>query len=229
MRRNTVSEIMTKDVVSVRERAGYREIVETLAQHRLSAVPVVDEDGRVIGVVSEADLMHKAELAEDDTVRRLLQRKRVRIARAKAGADVAEDLMTAPAVVIGPHEKVATAAKLMEAERIKRLPVVDDHGRLVGVVSRVDVLRQYLRSDDEIRRDVVDEVMVRTLWMDPTKLSIKVDRGVVVLGGAVDRRSTIPLVLGLVRTVAGVVDVVNHLSYHYDDIRHPARHSEFAT
>jgi CBS domain-containing protein len=229
MKRHTVDEIMTKDVVSVRARTGYKEIVATLAEHRLSAVPVVGEDGRVLGVVSEADLMHKAELVDTTTPPRWLLRKRVRTARTKAGADVAEELMTAPAVVIGPRETVAAAARLMDAERIKRLPVVDDGGRLVGIVARADVLRQFLRDDADIRREVINDVLVRALWIDPAELTITVDRGVVAIAGTVDRRSDIPVVAGLVQTVAGVVDVVNNLSYRYDDVRNRPRRGELVT
>jgi CBS-domain-containing membrane protein len=226
MKRHTVGEIMTKDVVSVRASTGYKEIVATLAEHRLSAVPVVGEDGRMLGVVSEADLMHKVEFTDHTTPPRLPLHKRVRTARTKAGADIAVDLMTEPAVVIGPGETVAAAARLMDAERIKRLPVVDDDGRLVGVVARADVLRQFLRDDEEIRREVIEDVLVRALWIDPTELTITVDRGVVALAGRVDRRSDLPIVSGLVQTVAGVVDVVNSLTYRYDDTRNPPRRDD---
>ena len=223
MKRRTVGEIMTKDVVLVRASTGYKEIVATLADQRVSAVPVVDDDGRVIGVVSEADLMHKVEFADHATPPRLLPGKRMRTARAKAGGDFAEELMSTPAVVIGPHETVAAAARLMDVERIKRLPVVDGDGRLVGIVARADVLRQFLRDDEEIRREVIDEVLVRGLWIDPAELTITVERGVVVLDGTVDRRSELPIVSGLIQTVAGVVDVVNNLRYRYDDARLRAR------
>jgi CBS domain-containing protein len=214
---------MTKDVVSVRASTGYKQIVGTLAERRLSAVPVVDADGRVLGVVSEADLMHKVEFADHVTPSRLLLRKRVRAARAKAGGDFAEELMTTPAVVIGLHETVAAAARLMDAERIKRLPVVDGDGRLVGLVARADVLRQFLRDDEEIRREIIDEVLARGLWIDPAELTVTVDRGVVVLAGTVDRRTDVPIVSALVRSVAGVVDVVNNLRFRVDDLRHRSR------
>jgi CBS domain-containing protein len=165
MRKHTVAEVMTQDVVSVPESAGYREIVEALANREVSAI----------------------------------------------------DLMTAPAVVIGPRDKVTTAAKLMDAEKVKRLPVVDEHGNLVGIVSRGDVLRLFLRTDEDIRREVRDEVLLRTLWIDPDKLTVEVAQGVVTLGGTLDRRSAIGIVVEIVQSVAGVVDVVSHLSYHYDD------------
>jgi CBS-domain-containing membrane protein len=221
MRKHSVAEIMTRDVVTVRESASFREIVEALASHRISAVPVVDTDGNVVGVVSEADLLHKVEFAGEESRSRLFERKQVRSAREKAGAGSAIDLMSAPAVVIGEHESVATAAKIMDAERVKRLPVVTLYGKLVGIVSRGDVLRLFLRTDEDIRREVEDDVFVRTLWIDPKNLSITVKDGVVTLAGAVDRRSTIGLVVSIVASVAGVVDVIDHLSYHFDD-RHRA-------
>jgi len=219
MRRHSVEEIMTRDVVSVRETSGYKEIVETLASHALSAVPVLDDDGRVLGIVSEADLLHKIEFAGFDPQVRLFERKRVRTARAKAGAETALELMTSPAIVISERETAAAAAKLLDTERVKRLPVVDETGRLVGIVSRGDLLRLFLREDQDILAEVRDEVLLKTLWIDPTDLGIEVDRGVVTLTGTLDRRSALPLVVRLVETVAGVVDVVDHLSYHYDDIR----------
>jgi CBS-domain-containing membrane protein len=214
---------MARNVVTVRPTTGFKEIVETLANHRLRAVPVVGEDDRVLGVVSEADLMHKAELAGDRTPAGLLHRKRVRTARAKANAGIAADLMTAPAVVIAADETVTTAAKLMDDQRIRWLPVADSCGRLVGVVTRSDVLRQYLRKDEAIRREILDEVLVRAMWIQPTALDVTVDRGVATLGGTLDRRGDIEIVRDLVRTVAGVVDVVCHLSYRYDDPHRPPR------
>jgi CBS domain-containing protein len=226
MRKHTVAEIMTRDVVSVPESAGYKEVVEALANREVSAVPVIDTEGRVLGVVSEADLLHKAEYAGQPPAK-LWQRKRIRTARAKAGADVAADLMTAPAVVIGPSDRVATAAKLMDAESVKRLPVVDEHGQLVGIVSRSDVLRLFLRADEDIRREVRDKVLLRTLWIDPENITVEVAQGVVTLGGTLDRRSTIALVVKIVQSVAGVVDVVSHLSYHYDDRKARPEHQSY--
>jgi predicted transcriptional regulator len=170
-------------------------------------------------VVSEADLLHKIEFAGHEPHAALFERKRVRKARGKAAADTAADLMTAPAVVIGAHESVAAAAKVMDTERVKRLPVVGREGQLVGIVSRGDVLRLYLRTDDDIRNEVRDEVFLRTLWIDPTNIAVDVTDGVVTLAGTLDRRSTIPLVMQIVASVAGVVDVIDHLSYHFDDRR----------
>lgn len=217
MRRWSVQDVMTTDVVTVDQSAGYKEIVDALAKHAVSALPVVDGDRRVLGVVSEADLLHKMEFAGLEPHVHLLERKRRRTARNKATADTARDLMSAPAVVVRPNEPLANVAKLMDAERVKRLPVVDESGRLVGIISRRDLLRVYLRDDEAIRDEIVTQVLLRTLWIEPNTITVEVSRGVVTLSGTVDRRSTVPLVVRLVEGVGGVVDVVDQLTYHYDD------------
>lgn len=224
MKRWTVGDVMTQRVVTVGEATPYKEVVEMLAEHSVSAVPVVTEDRRVVGIVSEADLLHKMEFAGLEPHVRLLERKVRRIARAKAAADTAGDLMTSPAIVIGASESLTTAAKLMDAERVKRLPVVDEHGHLAGILSRRDLLRVYLRDDAGIRHEVTEDVLLRSLWIEPDTLSVTVEQGMVTLAGTVDRRSTVPLVVRMVESVPGVVDVVNHLSYHHDDTADLNRH-----
>jgi CBS domain-containing protein len=224
MKRWAVGDVMTVTVVTVGADTPYKEIVELLARNAVSALPVVTDDLRVVGVVSEADLLHKMEFAGLEPHVRLLERRRRRLARAKAAADSAGDLMSAPAVVIGPAESLTTAARLMDAEGVKRLPVVDHHGDLVGILSRRDLLRVYLREDEAILADVTDEVLLRTLWIEPGTVTVVVKGGVVTLAGTVDRRSTVPLVVRLVEAVAGVVEVVDHLSYHYDDTADLNRH-----
>jgi CBS-domain-containing membrane protein len=228
MKRYTVGDVMTTEVVTIHRSCGYKEIVEALADHRLSALPVVDDDRRVIGVVSEADLLYKMEFPGWDPHARLLERKHVRAAREKAGADDAAHLMTAPAVVVGPDTSVTAAAKLMDAEHVKRLPVTDDAGRIVGVVSRKDLLSLFLRDDEDIRREVVDEVLVRIMWIDPARVNVSVDRGVVTLDGTLERRSSMTIINDLVAHLAGVVDVVGNLTYRIDDIRYPYDSGSYA-
>lgn len=216
MQRWLVRDVMTKDVVTVTAGTPYKEVVDLLAQHAIGAVPVVGSDGRVVGMVSEADLLHKLEFGGQPQARRPGNRRH-RTGRAKASADTAADLMSAPAVVVSPAATLTAAAALMEAKGVKRLPVVDPARRIVGILSRRDLLRVYLRGDAAIREDIVTDVLVRTLWLDPSHLRVTVDRGVVTLAGTVDRSSTITLLVGLVAAVPGVVDVVDHLSYHIAD------------
>lgn len=125
--------------------------------------------------------------------------------------------MSAPAIVVRPSERVAAAAQLMDRQTVKRLPVVDDDGHLVGIVSRGDLLRIYLRHDETIRDEVVNEVVVGALWIDPATVSVAVDGGVVRLSGTTDRRSTREILAQMASTVTGVVAVVNDLSFDYDD------------
>jgi CBS domain-containing protein len=213
----TVEDVMTRPAVAVPQSTPFRDIVETLATHAVSAVPVIDTDRRVVGVVSEADLLHKLESPVGEPHRRFLQRKKRRAAQAKASANDAHDLMSAPAIVVGPAEPVAAAAQLMDRERIKRLPVVDDERHLIGIVSRGDLLRIYLRDDGAIRDEVVNEVLVGALWIDPAIISVTVDQGVVRLRGQTDRRSTREILVGMVATVSGVVRVISELTFDYDD------------
>lgn len=212
-----VRDVMTDMVVVVREDTGYKDIVDALADFKVSAVPVVDADGRVLGVVSEADLLHKMEFGGADGHLGLLHRRRQRAAQQKATGDTAADLMSAPAVCVAPSAAVGEAARLMEAEHVKRLPVVDVEGRLVGIVSRRDLLRVYLRPDTAIEREVASEVLRRTLAVEPGDVEVEVSAGVVRLTGNTDRRSTADIAVRLARAVDGVVDVVDELTYRYDD------------
>lgn len=212
-----VFDVMSTDVASVREDASFHEIVSVLADREISAVPVVDAGGRVLGVVSEADLLYKIEFSDGADSGRLLERRARRHARRKAAGDVAADLMTAPAVTVPAGSTVVTAAQLLESNGVKRMPVVDDLGRLAGVVSRRDLLKVFLRSDTRIRDEVVDEVLGRVLWIAPSEIAVRVDGGVVTLEGELEQRSLVSVVLRFVRSVDGVVDVIDRLTYRIDD------------
>jgi CBS domain-containing protein len=215
MKQWKVSDVMTTPVVSVREDTPYAEIVGTLANDKISAVPVQDSFGRVLGVVSEADLLHKVEFIGDEP--RVFEWGSRKANRAKAHASTAEELMTSPAITVQPGSSVVEAARLMEQEHVKRLPVVDEIGRLVGVVSRNDLLRMYLRPDPELRDEIVENVLRRMLWIDPVAVEVDVTGGVVTLGGQVDRKSTAEIAVHVTKGVPGVVGVVDQLAWSYDD------------
>jgi CBS-domain-containing membrane protein len=193
-----VGDVMTTTVVAVARGASFKEIVRTLAKWKVSGVPVVEEHNRVIGVVTEADLLRREEgrdgtpLSEGDT--------------AKAGAVTAGQLMTAPAVTVRADDSLARAARIMALHRVKRLPVVDAEGRLRGVVSRGDLLKVFLRKDADIARDV-RRVAAEHFPCTWESVHVRVHEGVVTLGGLVHDTSAVPLVARLVRTVEGVVDV----------------------
>jgi CBS-domain-containing membrane protein len=217
MSRWKVKDVMTTDVVSVHEDAGFKELADLLVEHGVSAVPVVNDLNYVVGVVSEADLLHKVEFSGAPVAARLFERRRSRTAREKASGDDAYSIMTAPAVTTTPDKKVVDAARVMDARQVKRLPVVDEQGRLIGIVSRRDLLRTFLQPDAAIRDEVVEQVLRKVLWVEPTEVNVEVHDGVVTLTGALDRKSTVGVAVALTRGVDGVVDVVDELTYRYDD------------
>nr|MDT0660370.1 CBS domain-containing protein [Micromonospora sp. DSM 115978] len=218
MRTWRVSDVMTTDVAAVRAETPYREIVDLVTARKISAVPVVDADRRVLGVVSEADLLHKIELLGQPHQPRVFAGRRRRAAQTKAEAAVARDLMTTPAVTVWGHTALVTAARTMERQDVKRLPVIDDLGRLVGIVTRGDLLKVHLRPDAEIRADVVHEVLHKILAIEEGRVEVTVDGGVVRLRGTLDRRSAAQLALKLAAQVSGVVEVLDELTYEFDDM-----------
>src|SRR6266545_77755 len=215
--RRRVQEVMTTTVATVDERTPFKQIVRLLSERRVSALPVLDAAKRVVGVVSEADLLRKEEFPEGPGGGRVFESRHQRVARAKAAGDTAAELMTAPAVTVGADATVAEAAKLLARHGVKRLPVVDEAGRLLGIASRADLLKVFLRSDEDIRREVRDEVFQRVLWIDPDDVAVEVRDGLVTLEGVLERRSLIPIAVRLVHGVDGVVDVVDRLTYEADD------------
>jgi CBS domain-containing protein len=218
MQTQHVKDVMTVNVVAVRTTAAFKDIADALAEHKISAVPVIDDGNIVVGVVSEADLLHKLELATADLHQRVLDRKRVRTAKRKAAGDTAAALMTTPAITIGPKATIVEAARLMEQERIKRLPVVDGDGQLIGIVARRDLLRPYLRADAAIRQDIEYQVLERCLWVIPPTIEVSVAGGRVTLRGRTDRRSTAEIAAHLTRSIDGVVAVVDdELTWDFDD------------
>jgi CBS-domain-containing membrane protein len=182
-----------------------------LREHRVSAFPVLDEDNKVVGLVSEADLLTKEALEFSATgrVSGMLHHRE----QAKAAATTAADLMTKPPVTVGPDEFVSHAARLMYARKVKRLPVVDDDGRLIGIVSRADVLSVYNRPDSDIRREILDNVILGTLLCDPAKFTVTVKDGIVTIEGMPETARVGHDMIEEIRHVEAVVAVRDRLSY----------------
>lgn len=215
-----VASVMTRDVVTVTEEAPFVDIVRMMARYKVSALPVLDAAGLVVGIVSEADLLRKEEYQEEEQEgQHWFEGRRHRAARAKAAGRTAAELMTAPVVTIDPEATVPLAAKLLARHGIKRLPVVDEQGKLVGIVSRVDLLRMFLRDDEEIRDEVSEEVLLHGLWIDPRTVVVTVRDGIVTLEGQLERKSLIGMAVHLTRMVPGVVEVISRLSFELDDDR----------
>jgi CBS domain-containing protein len=211
----TVKDVMTTSVVAVRENADFKEMVSALRSRRVSAFPVLDAADRVIGVVSEADLLLKEAAPEPPPG---LVRLAWRLTeRSKAAGVTAAEVMTRPAVTIGQDAPVAEAAQRMQSRRVKRLPVVDDGGRLRGIVSRADVLSVFERPDQQIWDDVVNDVIIGQFGLDPELFVVTVRSGVVTVTGSVAGRADALSLLGAIRHLEGVVALRDRLSYPQQD------------
>jgi len=215
-----VRDVMTQPVQSVRPETPLKEVARLLIDHRISGLPVVDDDGRVLGVVSEGDLLMKRQehgavhhrplariFGQSDETRQLL---------AKAEARTAGDAMTTPAITIDGGRPVNVAATLMVERKVNRLPVTE-HDRLVGIVTRADIVRTFVRSDEELAEAIRNEVLVRALWIDPAEFTVQVADGIATLKGRVHRRSTAAMIGPMVEMIAGVIAVNADIEWSEDD------------
>lgn len=207
---STVADVMTRNVVAVRKDARFKDIVQVMRARRFSAFPVLDADDRVVGVVSEDDLLVREGFAGLGAGPRFLLRRADRV---KAAGLTAAELMTTPAVTIQPDAGVAQAARTMHTKHVKRLPVVTADGRLVGVVSRVDLLGTYDRPDADIRSEIIKQVIESEFGLDSRALTVTVELGVVTLSGPVGSEPVAVSLLDAVRRVDGVVAARDRLRY----------------
>ncbi|MDI9885121.1 CBS domain-containing protein [Streptomyces sp. HNM0645] len=208
-----VGGLMTGEVVSVVPSTPFKEVAKRLAEHDISGLPVLDEDDRVVGVVSETDLLVRQALAADA----VCGTRRPGPGAGTPGRDegdaiTAGRLMSAPAVTVHADETVAAAARTMLRRCVDRLPVVDDEDRLVGIVTRRDLLVVFLRPDPEIRRRVVEEVLVDTMGLAPDAVDVHVVDGRVTLEGTLETPAQILIVKKLTEQTDGVVSVSDRLT-----------------
>ncbi|MFD6225946.1 CBS domain-containing protein [Streptomyces sp. NPDC060232] len=207
MKHISVADLMTDEVVSVAPGTAFKDVAKLLAQYDISGLPVLDDEDRVMGVVSQTDLLAR-------TVQATLP--------AQGNGTTAEpltagDVMSAPAITIHAEETAADAARLLTRRAIERLPVVDEENRLVGIVTRRDLLRLFIRPDSEIRRRVNEEVLTEVLGVPRGNVDVHVVDGIVTLEGHVELRSQLPSLVGLVEQLDGVVAVVSHVTARTDD------------
>ncbi|MFB0631553.1 CBS domain-containing protein [Streptomyces sp. AB3(2024)] len=191
MRHRSVGDLMTPTAVTVRGTTSFKEIARVLKEFDITAVPVVDELKRPVGVVSEADLLDR---------------------RPAGGAATAGELMTSPAITARSEWSVVRAARIMRRHRVKRLPVVDAEGGVIGVLSRSDLIRLFLRSDHAIQEEIIEDVLTRTLRISPSTVTVAVEDGLVTLSGVRPRPDVVPVVVRLCQSVDGVVAVDNRLT-----------------
>lgn len=211
---STVKDVMSTHVIAVRQRAGYKEMAAMLRDQRVSAFPVIDDDNKVIGVVSETDLLAKEAL--EGTVPVTLESLPRQHVRSQVNGVTAAELMTKPAVTIGPDKSVTDAARLMFNMRVKRLPVVSDDGTLIGIVTRSDVLSVYSRPDAQIQLQVIQDLIRGTFRYDPDRFTVTVKDGIVTIEGTPETSQVGLDIIDAIRHMEGVVAVRDRLSYPMD-------------
>jgi CBS domain-containing protein len=207
---STVREVMTTSVVFVRKDASFKDMAAMLRSRRVSAFPVLDDTDRVIGVVSAGDLLVKVAVQAEGTS--LLAALRHVREDDKAAGITAGDLMTAPAVTVGPDASVAQAARLMYDHKVKRLPVVNPADHLLGIISRVDVLAVFSRSDADIRNEITQAVLPGIAAAAAPHLRVEVGDGIVTISGPPQGEPASRAIVDAVRHVQGVVGVRNRFS-----------------
>lgn len=222
----TVGEVMTTQVISVRKETPFKELVRLMKDHDISGLPVLDSSGCLAGIVTEADLLDvvggKTGVKKRHTqfgrlLDRLITPGHDETIAESAGQTSAGSLMTAELLTSTPDTPVREAARHIIDSGVKRLPVVDEGNRVVGIVSRQDLLRPYLQSDDKIREEVLEKIAKRLLWIDPSTIKIAVDKGVVKLHGVVAKQSQKEILIELTNRVDGVVQVEAHVTAAEND------------
>lgn len=201
----TVGDVMTTRVIAVRRNADFKQIVSVLRKYRVSACPVINEAGQVVGVVSEADLLFKE--ADPNPPAGLIRLRWKLGEESKVNAVTAGQLMTSPAVTIHPGASIVVAARVMQDRRIKRLPVVTEDGLLIGLVSRSDVLSVYERTDSGIEDEVASDIIAGEFGLEPATFNVAVTSGIVTIGGVMDRQDRALELVARIRHVDGVVAV----------------------
>jgi len=220
-RRRTVTDVMTTSVHIAGPQTPFKLLVRLIEENRVSAIPIVDQQGMPIGIVSEADLLLKerrSELEHED----LAHVRKRREQRTKADAVVASELMTSPPITVPVTATLPEAARLMQERNVRRLVVIDGNGRIAGVVSRSDLLQVFLRTDEELRREVKDELIPAVLLEATGEVRVDVRWNVVTLSGQVDRLSDARILSRITGDIDGVVSVIDHLTYRWDDTKVPA-------
>jgi len=208
---------MTSEVAAVPETSGYKEIAALLRRNGVSVLPVLSADRRVIGVVSEADVLelHASRELPSGAIRLAWQLRQW----SRASKATAADLMTAPAVTVSPEASVAEAARLLQGRHLTRLPVIDSQGRLAGVISRADVLSTLERPDDLIRHQVMTKVIAERFRLNPHAFRVTVRSGLVTIAGPVANRSAAIRLIGAIWQVDGVCGVRDQLCYPNEELR----------
>ena len=212
-----VRDIMTTDPVKVTGDTRLKEAARLMVRHRVSGLPVVDEGGKLIGILSEGDFIRREAGRDRPHGVSLLDAVFGEGELEPVGAETVSEVMTRSVVTITPEATVGEAARVMGRRNVKRLPVVDLEGELIGIVSRADVVGAFTKPDDVIEDEVREDLIRRLLFLDPELVEVSVSDGVVTLAGELENRTEAHLLEELSRRIAGVVRVESHLRYKVDD------------
>ncbi|MFF8633584.1 CBS domain-containing protein [Streptomyces pilosus] len=208
-----VSDVMTHTVAAIGRGSFCKEIVRMMRDWKVSALPVLEGEGRVVGVVSEADLLPMEEFRDSDPDRHTQLRRLSDLA--KAGAVTAGELMTSPALTVQASATLAQAARTMAHAKVKRLPVVDDVGMLQGIVSRADLLKVFLRADEDIEEEVRREVVSYLFPAPASSARVAVRDGIVMLSGRIRDTSLVPVAAWPpTGCAASIAHLLASVSYH---------------
>ena len=216
-RRWTVADVMTSRVHVARPMTPFKRLVQLIEENRISAIPIVDELGIPVGIVSESDLLLKERRVELESERSFLHPRRRRLERTKSEGAVACELMTTPPITVRSSTTLPETARLMQARNVRRLIVVDERGRIAGIVSRSDLLQVFLRTDDDLRDEVLSTIVPLVAMEGAEEVKVTVRSSVVTLQGEVDRKSDFEILNRMTKELDGVVDVDNRLRYRWDD------------
>ena len=216
MRSLTVEDVMTRDVVTARPQEPLKLLARLMHRTNVSAIPVIDGEGRLLGIVSEADLLRVEEEPRTSHLEWVVRAGAFMEADRVAERLTAGDAMTAEVVTVGPETSIRETIRTLVRAGVKRLPVVDREGTLVGIVSRHDLLMPVIRNDEEIRGEVAEAI--RWIGVDPDLVSVEVRDGSVTLRGRAGRRSEVEMVGALVGRIDGVLGLRNLLRYARQDV-----------
>ena len=216
----TVGDVMTTSVVTVKESTPLKEVAQVLIERGISGVPVVDDAGAVVGVVSEGDFLFKEsgpEVVRSHRLGRLFgDQKAMQAREQKLQATTAGEAMTSPAITVRPNQTLAEAARVMTGQLVNRLVVIDGE-KLAGIVTRADLVRAFVRADDELANTIREEVLLRIMWLDPAAFKVNVSHGVATITGHAERRSTAEAIETAIAMVPGIVGVRADITWSLED------------
>ena len=221
-----VRDLMTEEVLTIGPEAPIKDVAKILVERGISGLPVCGIEGRVLGVISEGDILYKVHDPREGhaggPLAWIVDGTPNFTGYVKAKALTAEKAMTSPAITVAPDESLAQAARVMCERHVNRLPVVKDE-KLIGIVTRADLVRAFARTDAEIEHELKEDVLERTMWVDPGRVEVAVKNGVVELEGQLQTRSDVELLGRLAARIPGVISVDSTVRWHVDDTKRKGR------